>query len=70
MMKESRTLETFVFFFFSIFPLDQHQSVIESVADFYPPHPPPPAISVSCSFSKWKKDRGEAWLSSEEGEST
>ena len=20
--------------------------------------PPPPAISVSCSFSKWKKDRG------------
>ena len=53
MMKESRTLETFIFFFFLIFLLDQHQSVIESVADS-----PPPAISVSCSFSKWKKDRG------------
>ena len=37
MMKESRTLETFIFFFFLIFLLDQHQSVIESVADSPPP---------------------------------
>ena len=36
MIKESRTLETFVFFFFLIFLLDQHQSVIESVADSPP----------------------------------
>ena len=47
-------LGNFRIFLFLIFLLDQHQSVIESVADF----PPPPAISVSCSFSKWKKVRG------------
>ena len=39
MMKESRTLETFVFFFFFTFLLDQHESVIESVTDS-PPLPP------------------------------
>ena len=63
MMKESRTLETFVFFFFFTFLLDQHESVIESVTDS-PPPPSRPAIpaSVSCSFSKWKKDRREAWV--------
>ena len=60
MMKESRTLETFVFFFFSIFPLDQHQSVIESVADFYPPHPPPPQqFLFPVPFQNGKKIEGK-----------
>ena len=69
MMKESRTLETFIFFFFLIFLLDQHQSVIESVADFYPP-PPPQQFLFPAPFQNGKKIGGEAWLSSEEGEST
>ena len=68
MMKEPRTLETFVFFFFLIFLLDQHQSVIESVADFYPP--PPQQFLFPAPFQNGKKIGGEAWLSSEEGEST
>ena len=66
MIKESRTLETFVFFFFLIFLLDQHQSVIESVADF----PPPQQFLFPAPFQNGKKFGGEAWLSSEEGEST
>lgn len=66
MIKESRTLETFVFFFFLIFLLDQHQSVIESVADF----PPSQQFLFPAPFQNGKKFGGEAWLSSEEGEST
>ena len=68
-MKEPRTLETFVFFFFLIFLLDQHQSVIESVADFYSP-PPPQQFLFPAPFQTGKKIGGEAWLSPEEGEST
>ena len=68
MTKESRSLETFVLFFFLIFLLDQHQSVIESVADFYPP--PPQQFLFPAPFQNGKKIGGEAWLSSEEGEST
>ena len=67
MMKESRTLETFIFFFFLIFLLDQHQSVIESVADS---PPPPQQFLFPAPFQNGKKFGGEAWLSSEEGEST
>ena len=66
MTKESRSLETFVLFFFLIFLLDQHQSVIESVADFYPPQ----QFLFPAPFQNGKKIGGEAWLSSEEGEST
>ena len=69
MMKEPRTLETFVFFFFLIFLLDQHQSVIESVADFYPP-PPSSNFCFLLLFKMEKRSGGEAWLSPEEGEST
>lgn len=67
MIKESRTLETFVFFFFLIFLLDQHQSVIESVADS---PPPPQQFLFTAPFQNGKKFGGEAWLSSAEGEST
>ena len=66
MMKEPRTLETFVFFFFLIFLLDQHQSVIESVAD----SPAPQQFLFPAPFQNGKKFGGEAWLSSAEGEST
>ena len=54
MIKESRTLETFVFFFFLIFLLDQHQSVIESVADF----PPPPSNFCFLLLFKMEKSSG------------
>ena len=54
MMKESRTLETFIFFFFLIFLLDQHQSVIESVADF----PPPPSNFCFLLLFKMEKSSG------------
>ena len=57
-MKESRI---FLFFFFT-FPLDQQESVIESVADFY---------SLNNPFQNGKKiGGGSLGLSSEEGEST
>ena len=58
MMKEPRTLETFVFFFFLIFLLDQHQSVIESVADFYPP-PPPSNFYFLLLFKMEKRSGGK-----------
>ena len=58
MMKESRTLETFIFFFFLIFLLDQHQSVIESVADFYPP-PPPSNFCFLLLFKMEKRSGGK-----------
>ena len=57
MMKESRTLETFIFFFFLIFLLDQHQSVIESVADFYPP--PPSNFCFLLLFKMEKRSGGK-----------
>ena len=59
------------FSFFFIFLLDQHESVIESVADFYPP--PPPSNSCFCFlllFKIEKRSGGSLGLSSEEGEST
>ena len=55
MMKESRTLETFIFFFFLIFLLDQHQSVIESVAD----SPPPQQFLFPAPFQNGKKFGGK-----------
>ena len=58
MMKEPRTLETFVFFFFLIFLLDQHQSVIESVADFYSP-PPPSNFCFLLLFKMEKRSGGK-----------
>lgn len=59
-------LGNFRIFLFLIFLLDQHQSVIESVADF----PPPRQFLFPAPFQNGKKFGGEAWLSSEEGEST
>ena len=56
MMKEPRTLETFVFFFFLIFLLDQHQSVFESVADF---HPPPSNFCFLLLFKMAKRSWGK-----------
>ena len=51
-------------FFFFIFLLDQHESVIESVADFYPPRPHPQQFlfPFPAPFQNRKKIGGEAWV--------
>ena len=54
-MKESRTLETFVFFLFLSFS-SISTGLLSKVLQIFTHS----AISVSRSFSKWKKDGGKA----------